>query len=197
MIIEDLLFSFGAEIKMYKAHETIFREGEFPLYYFQVAKGKIKLNNYNEEGKEFIQNIFSDGHSFGESIIFIDRPYPMNAVAIENSEIIRLPKANFLSLVKDNPETSINIYHCLAERMYYKYIMLYNLSFQSPIGKLKMLMDYLKSYHEDKNPYSFQVPLTRQQLASLTGLCVETVIRTIKNMEKEKILKIENRKIFY
>ena len=121
----------------------------------------------------------------------------MNAVAIENSEIIRLPKANFLSLVKDNPETSINIYHCLAERMYYKYIMLYNLSFQSPIGKLKMLMDYLKSYHEDKNPYSFQVPLTRQQLASLTGLCVETVIRTIKNMEKEKILKIENRKIFY
>ncbi|WP_228459647.1 helix-turn-helix domain-containing protein [Chryseobacterium bernardetii] len=41
------------------------------------------------------------------------------------------------------------------------------------------------------------IPLTRQQMASLTGLCVETAIRTIKHMEKEKILKIENRKILY
>lgn len=75
--------------------------------------------------------------------------------------------------------------------------MLYNLSFQNPISKLKLLMDYLKSYHKDKVPYSFQIPLTRQQLASLTGLCVETVIRTIKQMEKEKIVKIEKRKIYY
>ncbi|WP_418123738.1 helix-turn-helix domain-containing protein [Chryseobacterium sp. PTM-20240506] len=58
-------------------------------------------------------------------------------------------------------------------------------------------MDYLKSYDENKTPYSFQIPLTRQQLASLTGLRVETVIRVIKNMEKENELKIVNRKIFY
>jgi len=81
--------------------------------------------------------------------------------------------------------------------MYYKYVMLYNLSFQNPILKLKQLMDYLKSYYEDKSSYSFRIPLTRQQLASLTGLRVETVIRAIKNMEKDKIVKIERGKIFY
>lgn len=197
MIIEQLLISFGAETKNYKAGDIIFREEEFPLYYYQIKTGKIKLNNYTEDGKEFIQNIFSDGHSFGESLLFVDRPYPMNAVAIEESAIFRMPRQNFFNLIKDNPEISLNIYQCLAERMYYKYIMLYNLSFQNPISKLKLLMDYLKSYHKDKVPYSFQIPLTRQQLASLTGLCVETVIRTIKQMEKEKIVKIEKRKIYY
>ncbi|MGG7549622.1 Crp/Fnr family transcriptional regulator [Chryseobacterium arthrosphaerae] len=197
MIIEQLLISFGAETKNYKAGDIIFREEEFPLYYYQIKTGKIKLNNYTEDGKEFIQNIFSDGHSFGESLIFVDRPYPMNAVAMEESVIFRMPRQNFLNLIRDNPEISLNIYQCLAERMYYKYIMFYNLSFQNPVSKLKLLMDYLKSYHEDKAPYSFQVPLTRQQLASLTGLCVETVIRTIKQMEKEKIVKIEKRKIYY
>ncbi|MGL6126561.1 helix-turn-helix domain-containing protein [Chryseobacterium artocarpi] len=40
-------------------------------------------------------------------------------------------------------------------------------------------------------------PLTRQQLASLTGLCVETVIRTIKQMKKDQIVKIEKKKIYY
>lgn len=197
MIIEHLLISFGAETKNYKAGDIIFREEEFPLYYYQIKTGKIKLNNYTEDGKEFIQNIFSDGHSFGESLLFVDRPYPMNAVAMEDSDIFRMPKQNFLDLIRDNPEISLNIYQCLAERMYYKYIMFYNLSFQNPVSKLKLLMDYLKSYHEDKVPYSFQIPLTRQQLASLTGLCVETVIRTIKQMEKEKIVKIEKRKIYY
>lgn len=197
MITEDLLFSLGGEIRRYEANETIFREGEFPLHYFQIMQGKVKLNNYNEDGKEFIQNLFSDGQSFGESLLFIDRPYPMNAVAIEDSSIIKLPKSHFLKLIQENPEVCSNIYQCLAERMYYKYIMLYNLSFQNPEAKLKLFMDYLKSYHEDKSPYSFQVPLTRQQMASLTGLRVETVIRVIKNMEKNKALKIQNRKIYY
>lgn len=197
MISEQLLLTYGADIKNYKTHEIIFREGEFSNYYFQIIKGKVKLNNYNEDGKEFIQNIFSDGHSFGESILFVEKPYPMNAVALNPCSVLRLPKTCFFNLIKENQDISMNIYHCLADRMYHKYIMFYNLSFQSPSSKLKLLMDYLKSYHEDKTPYSFQIPLTRQQLASLTGLCVETVIRVIKNMEKEHILKIRNRKIFY
>ncbi|TZF98570.1 Crp/Fnr family transcriptional regulator (plasmid) [Chryseobacterium panacisoli] len=197
MIIESLLISFGAETRTYHTGEIIFREEELPSHYYQIEKGKIKLNNYTQDGKEFIQNIFSDGDSFGESLLFVDRPYPMNAVAIEDSVIYKMPKQHFLDLIKSNPEISLNIYECLAERMYYKYVMLYNLSFQNPVSKLKLLMDYLKSYHEDKTPYSFQIPLTRQQLASLTGLCVETVIRTIKQMEKDQIVKIEKRKIYY
>lgn len=197
MIVEDVLISFGAETKEYKAGDIIFREGEFSTFYYQIDKGQIKLNNYTENGKEFIQNIFSDGHSFGESLLFVDRPYPMNAVAIKDSHIVRLSKSNFLNLIKENQEVSLNVYQCMAERMYYKYMMLYNLSFQNPVLKLKQLMDYLKSYHEDKTPYSFQIPLTRQQLASLTGLRVETVIRAIKSMEKDKILKIEKRKIMF
>ncbi|KFF25807.1 Crp/Fnr family transcriptional regulator [Chryseobacterium vrystaatense] len=197
MIVEDLLISFGAKAKEYKAGDIIFREGEFSLFYHQIEKGQVKLNNYTEDGKEFIQNIFSAGHSFAESLLFVDRPYPMNAVAIEDCHIFRLPKSNFLNLIKENQEVSLNVYQCMAERMYYKYIMLYNLSFQNPMLKLKQLMDYFKSYSEDKSPYSFQIPLTRQQLASLTGLRVETVIRAIKTMEKDKILKIEKRKIMY
>jgi CRP-like cAMP-binding protein len=102
MIIEDLLISFGAETKEYKAGSLIFREGEFSKFYYQIEKGKIKLNNYTESGKEFIQNIFSRGHSFGESLLFVDRPYPMNAVAIEDSSVLRLPKSNFLKLIKEN-----------------------------------------------------------------------------------------------
>jgi len=54
-----------------------------------------------------------------------------------------------------------------------------------------------ESDSNDKIIYSYEVPLTRQQLACTTGLRVETVIRCIKKMETEKKVKIINGKIFF
>lgn len=59
------------------------------------------------------------------------------------------------------------------------------------------MLDYHKSFDHNQEQFSFEVPLTRQQLASMTGLRVETVIRTIKKMEQQNIVKIINRKIYY
>ncbi|MBV6878751.1 hypothetical protein NG800_008345 [Epilithonimonas ginsengisoli] len=58
-------------------------------------------------------------------------------------------------------------------------------------------MDYHKSFSPDKSSYSYEITLTRQQLASIIVLRVETVIRNIKNIEKQEVLKIINRNIYY
>lgn len=197
MINEDLLFSFGADLKTYDPEDIIFSEGEMPSYFFLISNGKVKLNNYNEGGKEFIQGILLQGHSIAVSTLFKEKPYPINAVAIEESEVIRLPKANYFEILRKQPEHYSDIINCLSEHMHYKFLMMQSMAFQNPSQKLLTLMDYIKSHHNDQSQYSLQIQLTRQQLASLTGLSVETVIRVIKNMEKEGVLKIQNRKIFY
>ena len=196
MINEDLLFSHGADCKNFKTNEMIFSEGDTPQYYYQIVEGKLKINNFNDQGKEFIQGIISEGESI-ITPLFTGRSYPLNAVAIEDCKLIRLPKQNYLQLLKQNPELYETTLNFISERMYYKNIMMQSMSFQNPENKLKTLMNYLKDQHEDQSKYSFQIPYTRQQLASLTGLSVETVIRVTKNMEKNEILKIQNRKIFF
>lgn len=197
VIDENILHSAGAKIRDYKPSENIFKEGDSPVYYYQIITGEVKLNNYNEEGKEFIQNILSEGQSCGEAILFMDHPYPMNAEAITECSILRLHKSIFFSLLSKSSKLCMEVSSFLSQRLYYKFIMMQNISSQNPSIRLKGLMDYLKSFHNDERPYSFMVPLTRQQMANLTGLCVETAIRTIKHMEKDKIVKIENRKILY
>ncbi|OBW41645.1 cAMP-activated global transcriptional regulator CRP [Chryseobacterium sp. MOF25P] len=197
MINEEELFSFGADLKTYDPDDLIFSEGEVPCFFFLISKGKIKLNNYNEEGKEFIQGIFSRGQSVGLSSLFTEKTYPVNAVAVEGSEIIRLSKAQYFQFLKQHPEKYFRIIQCLSEHMHYKFLMMQSMAFQKPAQKLLTLMTYLKDHHHDKSEDAIQILLTRQQLASLTGLSVETVIRVIKSMEKEGILKIQNRKIFY
>ncbi|HCA09524.1 Crp/Fnr family transcriptional regulator [Chryseobacterium sp.] len=197
VIDENILHSAGAEIRHYKPSDYLFNEGESPVYYYQITHGEVKLNNYNEEGKEFIQNILSQGQSCGESILFIDKPYPMNAQALTECTVLRLHKSAFFNLLNSSAKLCLEISSFLSQRLYYKFIMMQNISSQNPETRLKGLMDYLKSFHEDESPYSYMVPLTRQQMASLTGLRVETAIRTIKHMEKNKIVQIKDRKILY
>ncbi|RKS98166.1 Crp/Fnr family transcriptional regulator [Chryseobacterium defluvii] len=197
VIKEDILYSAGASIKNYEPSEFIFTEGEMPNYYYQIVTGEVKLNNYNEDGKEFIQNILSDGQSCGESLLFIQKPYPVNAETLTECSILRLLKSKFLALLEQSPRLYLEISSFMSQRLYYKFIMMQNISSQNPAARLKGLLDYLKSFQEDIRPYSFLVPLTRQQMASLTGLCVETAIRTIKGMERDKIVKIQDRKILY
>lgn len=196
-IDKEFLYSFGGEDKNYKKGEMIFREGDHAFYYFQITEGKVKLNNYNEEGKEFIQNILGEKQSFGDSLLFLDRHYPMNAVTITPCSIIRLAKNDFLKLLKKYPDLSLQMNGCLSQRLYYKMLMIQNMASQDPASRLKGVLDYLKSFHENSCQYDFHIQLTRQQLANLTGLRVETVIRTLKKMEKTNLLKIENKKILY
>jgi CRP-like cAMP-binding protein len=197
VIKEEILHSVGASIRHYRSSEIIFSEGDLPNYYYQIITGEAKLNNYNDEGKEIIQTLLEDGQSIGESLLFMDKVYPFNAIAITNCKILRLPKTIFFDLLKLHPEISLDMNATIAQRLYFRLIMTQNLCTQNPATKLKTLMDYLKSFQKEQAPYSFKIPLTRQQMASLTGLCVETAIRTIKVMEKNKIVKIRDRKILY
>ncbi|MBT2623754.1 Crp/Fnr family transcriptional regulator [Chryseobacterium sp. ISL-6] len=196
IINEDLLLSKG-EIRYYKPNQLIFCENEFPFYYYQIIEGNVKLNSYKEEGKEFIHSILSDGQNFGEYAIFADKPYPMNAETVTKSTIVRLPKQIFLDVVGQRPELLSRIVRSLSQGMYYECVMKKYLTSLSPVVKIRGLLDYLKSSQNKNFLYSFKIPLTRNQMGCLTGLCEETVIRTIKKMEKEKIVSIRNGKIFY
>ncbi|MFC4687876.1 MAG: hypothetical protein BGO86_06440 [Chryseobacterium sp. 36-9] len=197
LIAANLLLNYGAETETFDSGDIIFNEGETPKFYYQVLSGRVKLNHFNEEGKELILAILSKGLSVCELLLFIDEKYPVNAVVFEPCSVLKLSKTSFTQLVKENPDISRDINKFLSERLYYKYIMLKNNSSLYADIRIKGVLDYHKSFDHNQEQFSFEVPLTRQQLASMTGLRVETVIRTIKKMEQQNIVKIINRKIYY
>lgn len=197
MISEELLIKFGAEKISCVKGEVIFREGSYAKNYFQLLQGEVKMNNFNYDGKEFVQGIFYPGQSFGEPPLFADVKYPANAEAITEAELYRLAKPNFLKLLTANPDVHLEITRVLAGRLYYKAIMASELSTQEPEHRILRLLDYLKKHvHRLKEPFSFKVDLTRQQIADLTGLRVETVIRATKSLEKKNELQIKARKVY-
>jgi len=197
MIAISLLEKYGAIIKTYKNGDSIFEEGKQPTHYYQIISGEVKMNNYNDEGKEFIQGIFYKNQCFGEPPLFIDQVYPANAVAVADSELIIITKDKFFELLKTNSDISLAIIKNLSQRLYYKSVMAAEISSQDPEHRVLRLIDYsIAQLNFKKEEAGFLINLTRQQIGDLTGLRVETVIRAIKSLEKKGDLKIINRKVY-
>lgn len=196
MINESLLIDHGAKRVSFSKGDQLFREGESALNFYQVASGEIKMNNYNQDGKEFIQGIFATGQSFGEPPLLANIKYPANAEAISDAEVFQLSKEQFMELLSSNPKVHLKITETLAKRLYYKAIMVSEISSQEPEHRILRILDYLKTVAKIEEQFGYKVDLTRQQLADLTGLRVETVIRATKSLEKKGELQIKKRKVY-
>ncbi|MGC5743828.1 Crp/Fnr family transcriptional regulator [Chryseobacterium sp. NFX27] len=196
-IQESLLHSVEAIEEQYNAGDYIFREEATPQFYYQIVTGEVKLNSYKEDGKEFIQNILSERSCFGESMLILGKPYPVNAVALTKCVILKVGRDQFFQLLQENPGIFMDMYKTMSEKTSEKIVLMEKISSKNAEERLIELMNQMKEAKENKDRFSFEVPHTRQQLASLTGLSLETTIRVIKRMEKNEILIIKNGKIFY
>jgi len=196
MIDPSILLQYQGFIKAFDKNETVFFQGEEPRYYYQIVEGKVKMNNYNEDGKEFIQGLFADGESFGEPPLFCAVNYPANAVTLQPTRILLISKCDFFTLLENEKKSCFAILQALSSRLYYKSIMAPEISSNDSEKRILTLLNYIKD-QSNANQKEYQVDLTRQQIADMTGLRVETVIRTIKEIEVKQQIRIKKGKLFF
>lgn len=196
MIDEGLLLIWGATYKSLDPDEILFSEGTHCHYYFQVVKGEIRWVNINDEGKEYLQTIISDGQCIGELPLFDGEPYAATAISNNKSIVIRLPKSIFHDLLKHYPEIHFTFSKLLTERLRFKFFMVKEIAQDEPEQLVISLLNYFKSKDLYICPETKQVKLTRKQIADFTGLRVETVIRVIRNLQESRLLTIEKGKVF-
>jgi len=166
MISEKLLVAHGAKEIVYAKGEPILYEGQNARYYFQITFGEVKMYNITEAA---------------------------SALANEKTELLRLSKKKFTMLLKEQPEIHLKFTTLMCIRLKYKAMIMKEVSVYPPQHRILTLLSYLKQKESPSADYI--ITLTRQQIADLTGLRVETVIRTIKLLVQEKKLRLQDRKI--
>lgn len=196
MIDVDTLLAWGAAFKKLSANEIIFNEGASAQFYYQLVSGSVRWVNINDEGKEFLQVMIEPGECFGELPLFDDGPFAATAIADEDSVIIRLHRSTFHDLIKENPEIHFAFTKLLAERLRFKFFLLKEMANHDPEHSISTLLSYFKQTRKNICPKCNRIKLTRQQIADMTGLRVETVIRTIKNLQTKGQLTIEKGKVY-
>ena len=197
MIIRvETLLAWGATYKKVSANEMVFREGTEGYFYHQLITGSVTLLNVNDEGGEFIQNMVEPGDSFGEFPIFDDRPYAVSALANKDSVIIRIQKSTFHHMLKEYPDIHFSFTRLFTERLRFKFLLLKEISCFGPEHRISTLFNYFKEAKKNICHKCNRVQLTRQQIADMTGLRVETVIRSIRHLQDKGTLTIDKGKIY-
>ena len=197
MIQPEILLAKGASYKTVLKDEVIFNEGSHCCFYYQIQEGQVKWVNIDEEGKEFVQNILEEGESFGELPLFDHLPYAASAIANTPCRLLRLSKSSFLQLLKEDPELHFKFSGMFTERLRFKFLLLKEIATHSPEQCISTLMNYFKNKQKHTCKFCSKVTLTRQQIADMTGLRVETVIRTLRSMHDQGRVTIERGKVYF
>jgi CRP/FNR family transcriptional regulator, cyclic AMP receptor protein len=196
MIDIDLLLAWGAAFKKVTKGTVIFNEGATCCFYYQLVSGRVRWVNINDEGKEFIQTVIEPGECFGEMPLFDDEPYAATAIADEDAVVIRLHKPVFSQVIKENQDIHFKFTRLLAQRIRFKFLLLKSLASNDPENRISALLNYLKKENKNFCTDCTQLNLTRQQIAGMTGLRVETVIRSMRHMHEKGSLLINRGKVF-
>ncbi|PZX61535.1 Crp/Fnr family transcriptional regulator [Hydrotalea sandarakina] len=197
MIDIDLLLSYGAAYKKTGTNEVLFHEGEECHFYYQLIEGTVRWVNINDEGKEYVHDLIVAGESIGEMPLFDDEPYAATAITNKECLLIRLQKQHFIQLLKEDPKIHFLFSKLLAQRLRFKFLMSKELANHKPEEKICTLLNYYKSNKKFFCPKCNMVQLTRQQIADITGLRVETVIRSIRQLHENGKLAIAKGKVYY
>ncbi|MEP7231127.1 MAG: Crp/Fnr family transcriptional regulator [Ginsengibacter sp.] len=197
MIHIETLLTLGATYKKIMANEIIFSEATECHYYYQLTSGSVRWVNISNEGKEFVQDMIEPGECFGEFPLFDDAPYAASAIANNDSEVLRLHKESFNQFLKDNPLIHFAFSKLLVERLRFRFLLMKDVAGNKPEDKICSLLTYFKNHKKYFCPKCNLVQLTRQQIADMTGLRVETVIRSIRHLKEIGRLQIEKGKVYY
>lgn len=197
MIEIDTLLAYGAAYKKVSAGEIIFSEGSACNFYHQLVEGTVRWVNVDDEGREVLQYMVEEGESFGEFPLFDEQPYAASAIAEKDCLFIRLNRHSFKTLLKENPDLHFEFSKLLVQRIRFKFFILKEIAHHNPEHRILSLLDYFKKMKKYICPKCNKVNLTRQQLADMAGLRVETVIRAMRHLHETEKLTISRGKVYY
>ncbi len=184
-------------LRKYKKDEIIFFEGEPGNMLFIIDKGRVKLVKMTKNGDEQILNIFKSGEIFAEVVIFDDDNYPATAIAVEDSSLYVVNKADFEKLLLSYPNMTLKILKVMSSRLRRAQKNIRDLGLKNSTNRMAGILTNLgDKYGVDKEgKIKISISLTQQELASMIGTSRETVSRILSKFEDEGLVTTSRKKI--
>lgn len=196
LLDDDLLKVTKAEKKIYYKGDIVLNEGDVSQYFYFLKEGELSVFNFTEKGKELLQHKVKGGRFFAEPAIILGKPIPGNVeVYSAKAHVIKMNRDAVFAYLKDHPDFLFQFMISVAQKSLNKSLLLKQIVLLNPEERIMHQLRDLKK--ESDTPHEkVMIKLTRKEISHSTGLRIETVIRTIKKMEKEGKLEIINGKIF-
>jgi CRP-like cAMP-binding protein/FixJ family two-component response regulator len=174
--------------KKLRKKEGLYLEGDSPNYLYFVVSGKIKAFKTNDDGKEFITEIYKDGDFFGYSSLLENDLQKESASAVEDSEIALVSKHDFFQLLYSSNEVSMSFIKLLSGNLAESEEKLLKLAYDSARKKVAEALLFIRKKYQDKNNSGLSFPVNRENISSIAGLSPESVSRNLTDLREEGLI---------
>ncbi len=184
------------KLQHFKKKQTLFMEGNYPNALYFLNKGKVKAFKSNEDGREYITNLYKDGDFIGYLDLIEEKPYRESAEVMEDTEIYAISKEDFFLLLHNNRLVANQFIKILSDSLAEQEDRLLKLAYNSVRKRVaEALLFVERQYAGSSDKAESQVTISREDLASIVGASKETVIRTLADFKDEKLIRSQGSKI--
>ncbi len=186
----------GTREKRLAKGEMLFNKGDAPRGLYLIVSGQIKLAFPSLAGNEKVIEIIGPKQSFGEAVMFMDRPYPVFAEALADTLLLHIGKSTVFGMLEHDVSFARRMLAGLSLRLH---SLVNDVEAYSQRSSAQRVIGYLLEHSaqagDDNGACAFALPTTKQVIASRLNLTPETLSRVFHDLAEAGLITVEGRQI--
>ncbi|WP_111306892.1 response regulator [Confluentibacter sediminis] len=173
--------------------EVIYEEGQNSNHIYLISKGLVKCHKLDEQGKDLTTALYKEDDLFGYTSFTQNTPYQETAAAIQDTVLIGISKNELKEVLNSNHKLTLELIQLLTDDLTIVKDQLLQMAYSS--AKKRTANTILKFAEKLNRKPEDAIRISRNDLASVAGIALESLIRTLSSFKDMGIIEIEGRNI--
>lgn len=189
---EIALIAEGTREHRVRRNEMLFQKGDLPDGMHIVLMGQMKLTIPFPQGNEKVVHMAGPGATFGEAAVFLDRPYPVSALATQDSILLMLRKEILHNAINTSPAFARKMLASLSMRLHELIDDMETCTMRTSAQRVVCYLTHLAPDDTDSH-YVIALNTSKQTVASQLNLAPETFSRVLSQLMEAGLIRVKGR----
>jgi len=167
------------------AGDAVFEQGAPATHFFLLLNGRLKVSQVTPQGQQVIVRIVNPGDIFGIAKALQRADYPGTALCVSEAVALCWPMELWTPLIEKNPQLALTALTTIGQRLQEAHTRIREISTQEVERRVAHAVLRLSEQagREESEGLRIDFPITRQDIAEMTGTTLHTVSRILSAWE--------------
>ena len=180
----------AAKTRRIERKAAIFEQGRSATEFFVLMHGHLKIVQTTPDGQQIIVRIVEPGELYGVAVALGRKDYPASAIALEESITLCWPSSAWAGLVARTPLLAVNALQTIGQRVQEAHARIREFSTEEVEQRVAHLLLRIVSAsgHKPGDVGEIAFPITRRDVAEMTGTTLYTVSRVLSGWQQQGLV---------
>lgn len=185
----------GCQLQRCERGAMVFRQGD-PCHGFHVVvTGQVKLFVLSPAGQEKVIELIAPGHSFGEALMFLGKPYVVNAQALADALLLSVSSEAVFDELQRDPRFARRMLAGLSRRLHGLVQDVQAYALQNGVQRVIGYLLRDQEARSDGTALTVSLPVSKATVASRLSLTPEYFSRVLRELEAQQLIEVDKRDI--